>query len=151
MSKPLIVNSSIKIHASIPKIWDVLVNSEQTKKYMFGCEILSDFKVGSPFLWRGVFEGKELIAVKGIVKAIEENKTLAFTAFDPAATYPDIPENYTTITYTLKEEKDGVLLAVSQGDFSTVAEGEKRYAEVYNNGDGWNPILVQIKAIAEGE
>ena len=29
------------------------------------------------------------------------------------------------------------------------ADGEKRYKETYNDGEGWNPILIQIKKIAE--
>jgi hypothetical protein len=31
-----------------------------------------------------------------------------------------------------------------------VADGQKRYEDSYNGGEGWNPILVQIKALAEG-
>jgi len=37
-----------------------------------------------------------------------------------------------------------------QGDNNMVADGEKRYEETYDNGEGWNPILVEIKKIVEG-
>lgn len=53
MSKPLFVKNSIVINASTEKVWDALVNPEQTKKYMFGCETVSDWKVGTSLLWRG--------------------------------------------------------------------------------------------------
>lgn len=145
----LFVKNDITINAPAAKVWDALVNPAMTKKYMYGCEVISDFKKGSPFLWRGVFDGKEIIAVKGNVVEFEEGKHLAFTAFDPNSTIQDIPENYTIITYDLTPEKGGTKLSVSQGDFATVAEGEKRYAEVYNGGDGWNPILVEIKKLVE--
>jgi uncharacterized protein YndB with AHSA1/START domain len=147
----LIVKNNITIQAPATKVWEALVNPEITKKYMFGCEIISDFKVGSPFLWKGVFDGKEIIAVKGNVVEIQEGKSLSFTTFDPNSTIEDRPENYTTVVYTLTPEKAGTKLSVEQGDFATVAEGEKRYAEVYNGGDGWNPILTQIKEIVEKE
>jgi hypothetical protein len=49
----------------------------------------------------------------------------------------------------LTENHGETMLKVSQGDYSTVAEGERRYKESYNNGEGWNPILVQIKALCE--
>jgi hypothetical protein len=61
----------------------------------------------------------------------------------------DIPANYTTVTYILQPHEDEMLLTVTQGDFANVADSERRYKETYNNGEGWNPILVQIKALAE--
>ncbi len=46
----LVIENSIIINAVAPKIWDFLVNPEQTKKYMFGCKTVSDWKVGSLLL-----------------------------------------------------------------------------------------------------
>lgn len=150
MSQPLIVRSNIDIHASAEKVWDALVNPEQTKKYMFGCEALSDWKPGSPLIWKGNFNGVELVAVKGTVVDIRPGKFLAYTTIDPnSTTIADIPENYVTVTYTLTEKEGNTLLQVTQGDFANVADGQKRYEETYNNGEGWNPILVQIKALVE--
>jgi uncharacterized protein YndB with AHSA1/START domain len=152
MSEPLIVKSSIEINAPASAVWDALVNPEQTKKYMFGCETVSDWKPGSPLLWRMEHEGKELIAVKGNVVDIQPEKCLSYTTIDPNnKNMPDIPENYLTVTYTLVPEANKTKLTVTQGDYSKVAEGQKRYEETYNNGEGWNPILVQIKALLEGK
>jgi uncharacterized protein YndB with AHSA1/START domain len=61
VSKELIITNSIDIHASASKVWDALTNPEQTKKYMFGCETVSDWEVGSPLLWRGTYDGKEMV------------------------------------------------------------------------------------------
>lgn len=152
MSNPLIVENSITINAPASKVWDALVNPEQTKKYMFGCETVSDWQVGSPLLWKGVYEGNEMVFVKGDIVAIEPGKLLVYTVIDPnSTTIPDLPENYLTVTYALAEDNGQTVLTVTQGDFATVADGEKRYTETYNNGEGWNPILVQIKALVEGE
>ena len=76
---------------------------------------------------------------------------LAYTTIDPNSTIADIPENYLTVTYALAEDNGQTVLTVTQGDFATVANGQQRYTETYNNGEGWNPILVQIKALVEGE
>lgn len=150
MSTPLIVENTIVINASAATVWDLLVNPEQTKKYMFGCETASDWQVGSSLLWKGVYEGQEMVFVKGDIVNIVPGKLLAYTVIDPNnPNIPDVPENYLTVTYALTENNGQTTLTVSQGDFATVAEGEKRYTETYNNGDGWNPILVQIKALAE--
>jgi len=149
MSEPLIVKNVITINASASKVWDALTNPEQTKKYMFGCETVSDWKAGSPLLWKGVFNGVELIAVKGRIVKIEPGKFLAYTTFDPNSTMEDIPENYLTVTYDLVSENGKTKLTVTQGDFSKVAEGQKRYHDAYNNGSGWNPVLVEIKKLVE--
>lgn len=149
LTKPLIIENTIVINAPASVVWNALVNPEQTKKYMFGCEALSDWKVGSPLLWKGEYEGKEMIFVKGHIVDIQPEKFLAYTAIDPNSTIVDTPENYLTVTYTLSSVKGQTTLTVTQGDYSTVAEGERRYQEAYNNGEGWNPILRVIKKLVE--
>ena len=145
------IRNSIRIQAPAAVVWDMLVNPGQTKKYMFGCETVSDWKVGSPLLWRGVHEGKEVVFVKGNIVKIEPSRLLVYTVFDPFSTMPDIPENYLEITYALIPENSGTMLKVSQGDYTKVAEGERRYNESYNNGEGWDPLLVQIKKLIEAK
>ena len=149
MPNPLVIKNSITINAPADKVWDALTNPEQTKKYMFGCETVSDWKPGSPLLWKGVYEGKEIVYVKGIVVEIRPGKFLSYTTFDPHSAILDIPENYLTVTYDLSVANDQTTLTVTQGDYATVAEGERRYAESLNGGEGWNPILVEIKKLVE--
>lgn len=116
---------------------------------MFGCETVSDWRVGSPLLWRGVYKGKEMVFVKGNIVDIQLEKYLAYTTIDPNSTIDDRSENYLTVTYELIEEEGKTTLNVTQGDYSKVAEGQRRYEEAYNKGEGWNPILVQIKELVE--
>lgn len=148
MSTPLIVKSSITINATPERVWDALINPEQTKKYMFGCETVSDWKPGSPLLWKGNYEGKEMVFVKGNIVNIEPEKLLAYTTIDPNSEIPDIPENYLTVTYTLSSQNEQTVLTVTQGDYATVGDGEKRYRES-TDGGGWDPILVEIKKLLE--
>ncbi len=148
--KPLAITNSITIKSSAEKVWDLLVNPEQTKKYMFGCETVSGWKPGDDLLWRGEWEGKEMIFVKGKIIRIESNRFLEYTVIDPLnPNIPDLPENYLNVTYSLSEEGKETKLTVTQGDYNKVAEGENRYKDSYNNGEGWNPILIQIKKLAE--
>jgi uncharacterized protein YndB with AHSA1/START domain len=151
MSNQLIVQNTISINAPAIAVWDALVNPAKTKVYMFGCETISDWKIGSPLLWQMIHEGKEFIPVKGMIKAIQPYILLKYTVIDPHAPYADIPENYLNVTYLLTEQGGQTILTVIQDGFETAAEGEKRYKDVYNNSDGWNPILVQIKKLVEGE
>ena len=147
----MIVRNATTINAGCAKVWDTLTNPEQTKKYMFGCETVSDWKIGSPLLWKGVWVGKEMVAVNGYFVDIEPGKFLAYTTFDPNNTaIADIPANYLTVTYLLTESGDQTDLMVTQGDYTKVADGEKRYADAVNAG-GWESILSEIKKVAEAK
>ena len=143
------IKNEIIINAPATEVWDALVNPAKTKVYMFGCETVSDWQEGSPLLWQMEYEGKPFVPVKGHIVELDENEYLAYTVFDPYSTIPDVPENYLTVIYELSEDDGQTILTVTQGDYDTVAEGERRYNESYNNGEGWQPILVQIKALVE--
>lgn len=145
----LFVTNNIAINAPAAKVWDALINPVQTEKYMFGCRAVSDWKPGSSLQWKGLYEGNEVVFVKGHIVNIEPEKFLAYTTIDPNSTIADIAENYLTVTYNLTDEIGKTLLTVTQGDYALVADGAKRYNDAYNNGDGWNPILIQIKALVE--
>lgn len=147
--KELFVKNSIIINADCSKVWDALVNPAKTKQYMFGCETVSDWKKGSALTWKGEYEGKEMIFVKGTILEIEFEKLLVYNTIDPHSSIDDISGNYLTVTYTLEKNYEVTLLNVMQGDYSKVAEGERRYNEASNNGEGWNPILLEIKKLVE--
>jgi len=147
--EPLIIKSVIAIDAPASQVWDALTNPEKTKLYMFGCETVSDWKVGSALLWKGNYEGQDIIFVKGNIVEIEPEKLLIYTTIDPNSTIDDVSENYLHVTYSLLSENKKTILTVTQGDYNTVSEGKKRYQEAYNNGEGWNPILSEIKKLIE--
>ncbi|MEJ7643980.1 MAG: SRPBCC domain-containing protein [Chryseolinea sp.] len=149
MSKERIVKNEIVINGPAHKVWDALVNPEQTKKYMFGCETVSDWKPGSTLLWRGLHEGKEMIFVKGNILEIRPEEFLEYTTIDPNSNIDDTSENYLHVTYSLLEQQGKTKLTVTQGDYFKVAEGDRRYAEAYNGGQGWSPILTAIKELVE--
>lgn len=145
----LFIKNNISIKANAEKVWDTLTNPAQTKKYMFGCETVSDWKKGSPLLWKGTYEGKDMIFVKGNITEIDPGKFLAYTVIDPNSSIEDVPENYLTVTYKLTPDKEQTVLEVTQGDYSKVANGEARYKEAFNEGHGWQPMLEEIKKVAE--
>ena len=149
MSTPLIVRNTITIQAPASRVWNALTNPAETKKYMFGCEALSDWKTGSPLIWKGNFNGVEVVAVKGIIEEIDPGRFLAYTVIDPNSGIEDIPENYLHVTVELTEENGQTRLDVSQGDYNTVGQGRERYEHTVAGG-GWDPILVKIKELVEG-
>ena len=123
-----IVNT-IEIQATPEAVWDALVNPEKTKIYMFGCATVSDWQEGSTLLWQGSYEGKEMVFVKGFIIRIEAPYLLEYSVFDPNSTMEDVVANYLHVTYKLAANGNTTLLTVTQGDYTTVADGERRYNE----------------------
>lgn len=148
MGQALIVRNDITINAPAAVVWDTLVNPAKTKQYMFNCETVSDWKQGSELLWKLEHEGKELVAVKGTIEEIIPNERLIYTTIDPNSNIDDTSENYLKVTYQLTPRDGQTLLVVTQGDYSTVAEGDRRYKEAMDAG-GWASILTEIKKVAE--
>ncbi len=145
MNDKMITTDSITINASPARVWDVLVNPAMTRKYMFDCEALSNWQPGSRLEWKGAADGK--VYVKGNIVEIEKDRLLRYTVFDPNGDLDDVPSNYLTVTYNLSRQNgNGTLLEVSQGDFAKVQNGQQRYEDTLN---GWGTVLNKIKEIAE--
>ncbi|NND08425.1 MAG: SRPBCC domain-containing protein [Saprospiraceae bacterium] len=147
-AKALYTENEILIDASTSKIWDVLTNPAQTVKYMYGCQVQTDWIIDEPILWIGAKDG--VAYVKGQVIHIEPTQSLTYSVIDPHGDYEDILENYLQVTYTLTDANGRTKLHVRQGDYATAANGEQRYQDSIAEG-GWQSILVKIKDICESE
>jgi len=142
MKESMIVKEEVLFNANAKRVWDLVINPEMTKQYMFGCEVISDWEIGSPVYWKGKTEnGEEIVYVKGEVLEYEEGKRVSSTTFDPNSGMADIPENYVKLTYEIKEIENGTLLTISQGDFAGAEEGKKRYEE---SKAGWKEMVIPI-------
>ncbi len=146
MADSLYTENEILIHAPVSEVWDTLMNPEKTKQYMYGCEVVSNWEIGSPVVWKGAADG--VVYVKGTLVALEKERIFAFTTFDPNDSYQDIPENHLTATYTLQPQGDATLLVVTQGDYAAVADGNKRYEDTMAQG-GWGSVLEAIKQVVD--
>lgn len=147
MSKSMIIKKEVTFNAPNEKIWDLLTNPEMTKQYMFGCEVISHWNVGSSIIWKGFTEnGKEIIYVKGKITNITKGKSVSFTMFDPNIGIKDIPQNYVVLTYKLIEVKNGTKLTITQGDFNGSENAEKRYEE---SEGGWDLVIPIMKKLIE--
>ncbi|MBB6146011.1 uncharacterized protein YndB with AHSA1/START domain [Silvibacterium bohemicum] len=142
----LVIRKTVKVEAPLATLWKVLTDNEFIPQYMFGCVAETDWKPGSPLLWKGAADQK--LYVKGHVVAIDAPRRLEYTVIDPNSDIADIPENYLKMTYDLKEEDGGTVLEISQGDFSIVANGQKRYEDVMAGDDH---LMVAIKKVAEAQ
>ena len=114
---------------------------------MDGCVVVSEWKPGDPILWIGSQD--DVTYVKGNIISLDPGKSLVYTVIDPQGKYPDVPENYLSIAYTLEGNEDETLVKVTQGDYSIVAEGAARYQDSVSQG-GWSSVLEKVKELCEG-
>lgn len=48
-----VATTEIEIDASPAKVWAALTDPEQIKDYMFGSQVDTDWREGSPIVWKG--------------------------------------------------------------------------------------------------
>ena len=141
MNKNFTATARTTINAPTSKVWQALVNPEIIKQYLFNTEVISDWQVGSPIVYRGEWEGKPF-EDKGKILEIEPEKLLRSTHWSPLSGVPDSPENYHTVTYTLTERGEGTEVTITQDNNST--EEEKAHSE-----KNWRTVLDGMKKLLE--
>lgn len=114
-----------------------------TKKFVFGCEVICDWKEGSTIVYKEISDGKEIEHVKGVILNIEPGRLLQHTAFGPQSGLEDIESNYTQITYELFSKNGITIINLTQENFGG---DEKRY----NDSDqGWDYMFSGLKELLE--
>ena len=146
MEDHLFIHKEIILDAPVSKVWDALTKPEFTRQYMFECNVISDWKKGDPIIWIGDKDLK--VYVKGHIVDVDPEKLLRFTSFGADSKLPDIPSNYSTVTYTLTPEDGKTKLIITDGDFAKIADGEARYK---NSMGGWDSVIPKLKIAVENK
>lgn len=123
MKKGLIAKASTTINAPVAKVWEALTKPEIIKQYMFGTNVVSDWKVGSSISWKGEWQGKSH-EDKGKILKFEEERLLQYNHFSPLSGEPDMPENYHTVTIELSGDGRQTTISLSQDNNATEAARE---------------------------
>lgn len=141
MNKNLIARASITISASSGKVWNTLVDPEAIKQYMFGTNAVSDWREGSPIVWKGEWHEKPY-EDKGVILQFKPGKRLQYSHFSPLSGVPDEPGNYHIVTIDLADEGDRTRVSLMQDNNSTKEETEE-------SGKMWEMMLISIKKFLE--
>jgi len=141
MSKGLVATATIDINVPVQKVWEALITPGIIKQYMFGTEVVSDWKEGNSIIWKGEWEGKPY-EDKGVILQLKPKEILQVTHFSPLSGQPDIPENYHTLTYELSSENGHTFISLSQDNNAN--EKEKEHSKKM-----WESLLVELKKVLE--
>ncbi len=142
MEKDLTARATAVMNAPVSKVWQALVNPDTIKRYFFGTDVETDWRVGSPIYWRGVWQGKAY-EDKGKILRIEDEKLMQYSHFSPLAGVPDRPENYHTVTVELAREGERTRVSLTQ-------DGNASEEEREHSAKNWAMMLEALKKYVEG-
>jgi len=136
-----VATAETEIEAPPKRVWTALTDPDEIEKYMFGSHVITDWKVGSPIVWKGEYEGKKY-EDKGKILEFEPERLLRVTHFSPLSGEEDVPANYHTLTYELESSGGKTRVALSQDNNRTVEAAEHSKAN-------WEKMLSGLKKVVE--
>jgi uncharacterized protein YndB with AHSA1/START domain len=141
MPTELTLKKSINITASTAKVWNALTNPELIKEWLFGTKVISDWKVGTSILFTGNWQGTDY-ADKGTILKFDIEKIFQYSYWSGFSGLPDLPENYSVITFALTPKDNTTTVTLTQSNFAT----DMAYEHSDKN---WDTTLVGIKKITK--
>lgn len=142
MMNKTLAQATITINAPPSKVWEALTQPALIKQYLFGTDVTTDWRVGSPITYKGQWEGKSY-EDKGKILQIEPGKLLVSTFWSSLSGVPDVPENYKTVRYELSPAGSGTRLTITQDNNATEEEAN-------HSTQNWNMVLEGLKKLLEG-
>jgi uncharacterized protein YndB with AHSA1/START domain len=141
MDKSFTATVTVTINAPKSKVWEALTTPRLLKIIFFGADVITDWKVGSPIIYKGEWEGKPY-EDKGMVLKFEREKLLVTTHWSPLSGVPDSPENYHKVSYELSDQDGKTRVTIIQDNNAT--EDEKMHSE-----ENWKMMLEGVKKMVE--
>jgi uncharacterized protein YndB with AHSA1/START domain len=139
IKKELILNKSIGIHAPTAKVWETLTRPELIKQWLYGTNAISDWKIGSPILFTGNWQGAEY-KDKGTILDFKAEKILRYDYWSAFSGLPDSPENYSIIAFELASNDNFTMLTLTQTNFAN----ETMYTHSEKNWDATRDTMKKL-------
>ena len=135
--------SKLTIQATPQRVWDAITKPEMVKKWQFGSDLLTDWKVGEAIRFKTAWEG-QIFEQWGTVLEYEPILRLKYSLFAPRPDLEESPENYFEMEYKLTERGTETILEIIQEDNRHGAKQEEEQGEE-------NAMLRNLKTIIESE
>jgi uncharacterized protein YndB with AHSA1/START domain len=135
------VRSSTHIDAPVEAVWKAITTPEQIKRWFFGVDTESDWKVGSQLVHTGEYQGKPYVD-KGEILEIEPPKRLVHTHWSDVSGKPDAAEHYQIVAWDLAERDGGTELTITEENLPS--EDAAKTSEA-----AWAAALKSLKELLE--
>jgi uncharacterized protein YndB with AHSA1/START domain len=134
-------STSIVIGVPAERVWDALTDPRLMEKWLHGTEVETDWKINSPIIYRGTWEGKSYVD-KGTVIEVDKPKRLRATFWSSLSGKEDKPENYEVVSYELEEKGKKTQLILTQSNCKTQEEADL-------SAKNWATVLKDLQALLE--
>jgi uncharacterized protein YndB with AHSA1/START domain len=141
MDVNLIARASAVINAPRDKVWQALVDPKAIQQYMFGTNVVSDWREGSPIVWKGEWQG-QAYEDKGTILQLKPGQTLQYSHYSPLSGVADLPENYHTVTIELSDAGNQTQILLTQD--KNASEEERAHSQ-----QNWEMMLAALKNYLE--
>jgi uncharacterized protein YndB with AHSA1/START domain len=135
----LVIHKEITIKQPTPPIWEALTNPMLSRKYFYNCDVLSDWKVGSPIIYQEVSGDKIINHVTGLIKKITPGVMFSYEFISERS------QTTSTVTFQLLHtiyDETKVVVTQHCGTDQTM----------YNDSmQGWEYVLDGLKNLVERE
>jgi uncharacterized protein YndB with AHSA1/START domain len=137
----LSTTNSITIDAPIEEVWRAVTTPELIKQWFFGVDTETDWKVGSPLVHRGEYQGGPY-EDKGEILRFEPPRVLVHTHWSDLSGKPDSPEHYQEVSWVLAQHDESTELTITERNLPS-QEG-KAVSE-----KSWRTVLDKLKDLLE--
>lgn len=133
---------SIRIHASVKDIWNIVLNPDHQWGLAFGggATAETDWKAGSPIIWRDIHNN---IGANGIVEVHQPEKYLQLHYYDDVNPKPGSALGKYYEKYSIVPDKEGYILSVEIGKIAN--------RDIASHQKMWDRAMSIIKELAEKE
>jgi uncharacterized protein YndB with AHSA1/START domain len=139
---------TIEIKAPRAEVWKALTDPEQIRRYFLGgAEVRTDWRVGSPIVFAGEWNGQKF-EDKGEVVTFEPERELAYSHFSPMSGKPDAPENYHLVDITLGGQAETTTVTLEQSNLARDVSAEDRASREQFE-QNWRQMLEGLRGTAE--
>jgi uncharacterized protein YndB with AHSA1/START domain len=144
MADTFVGHASVTINAPRARVWDALVNPETIMRYMPVTSVVSEWKEGSPIVWRSEFQDKPF-EVRGTILRSDPERLLEYDhslpIFRPSGGAHSREDRRVTIE--LRDSEAQTHVAVTE-------QGNKNKREFEHSEGSWRMVLNGLKAVLEG-
>ena len=106
-------SASVRIAAPPQRVWDAITTPAEIKRWFFGVDTETDWRVGSRLVHRGEYQGKPY-EDSGEIIEIDPPRLLIHTHWSPMSGLADRPEHYQRVTWTLDGTDGTTTLTVAE-------------------------------------
>ncbi len=133
--------ASVTVGAPIEEVWNAITTPHLIKRWFFGVDTEIDWRVGSPLVHRGEWNGKPY-EDKGTILRFEPPTLLVHSHWSPASGVPDRSEHYQEVTWSLAERDGTTTLTVAETNLPS--QEAKAISE-----ESWKAALTNLKDLLE--